>query len=46
MAGLISGWAYTRNNTIRLKMDVLISGGLKTGGGDLKVGFYDMSIET
>ena len=27
-------------------MDGLISGGLKTGGGELKVGFYGMSTET
>ena len=36
--GIINGGAYIRvglypDNTIRLKMDVLISGGLKTGGG-------------
>ena len=31
--GLISGWAYIQNNIISpLKMDGLISGGLKTGG--------------
>ena len=42
LGGLISGWAYIRNNIFIGKWMGLYPGGLKTGGG-FKEGFYGMS---